>query len=116
MSISRKCITNLQFVDKLPSINRDVFYNNMPPGCKIYIVFGHTQHGKSSFINMLSCSYSQPIGSNYGHSCTGEITPIRFKDFFNILETPEMELIVIGTPGLGDTEMRFFPIGKYLKR
>ena len=74
---------------------------------KIFAVLGQSQHGKSSFINLLSGCTSQAVGCNDGRSCTVNIHSVRFPDWFELLGSPETELRFFDVPGFGDTELRF---------
>jgi len=74
---------------------------------KILAVLGQSQHGKSSFINLLSHSNSQAVGCNDGRSCTADIRSVRFPDCFELFGSQEIELRLFDVPGFGDSELRF---------
>ena len=74
---------------------------------KILAVLGQSQHGKSSFINLLSRSNSQAVGCNDGRSCTANIRSVRFPDCFELFGSQEIELRLFDVPGFGDSELRF---------
>lgn len=79
----------------------------MAVGFKTCAVLGQSQHGKSSFINLLSGLNSQAVGCNDGRSCTVHIGSVRFPDRFELLGSSETELRFFDVPGFGDTELRF---------
>jgi len=72
---------------------------------KILAVLGNTQHGKSSFLNLVSGSDSLRVGANDGRSCTSEIKSMRFRDWLRLFPG-DAELRCFDVPGYGDSELR----------
>ena len=66
-------------------------------------VLGESQHGKSSFINMISGTSSQRVGSGDGKSCTSEPHPVKFSDHLQLFGNSGAEINCDDIPGFGDT-------------
>ena len=78
----------------------------MESGFKTVAALGQTQHGKSSFLNLISASDALKVGQGDGRSCTSRIEPLRFPDWLRLFGE-DTEIRCFEIPGLDDTYMRF---------
>ena len=73
---------------------------------KVLAVIGESQHGKSSFINMISGTRDQAVGTGDGKSCTSELNPTKIRDHLRLYGNGETKINCDDLPGFGDTGMR----------
>lgn len=73
---------------------------------KVLAVCGESQHGKSSFINKISGTNHEAVGSGDGKSCTFEPHKNKFPDHLHLFGNTPTEISCNDIPGFGDTDAR----------
>jgi len=72
---------------------------------KTIATLGLTQHGKSSFLNLISATDAFKVGQGDGRSCTSRIEVIKFPDWM-LISGESTEVRGFDSPGLDDPCMR----------